>query len=86
MSVYIFGLYLLIGYCRYSTDLAKQLIESLHNVLTSCGSVRISFSRRTPEKVRQTPVSNFYHFQVITSICHILLSPDSQFIARWVFC
>lgn len=38
-------------YCKYSTDLAKQLIESLHNVLTSCGSVRISFSRRTPEKV-----------------------------------
>ncbi|XP_022862912.1 mitochondrial fission protein ELM1-like [Olea europaea var. sylvestris] len=38
-------------YCRYSTDLAKQLINSLHNVVTSCGSVRISFSRRTPEKV-----------------------------------
>ncbi|KAL0390657.1 UNVERIFIED_CONTAM: Mitochondrial fission protein ELM1 [Sesamum calycinum] len=38
-------------YCRYGTDLAKQLSTSLHNVLTSCGSVRISFSRRTPEKV-----------------------------------
>ncbi|XP_051142826.1 mitochondrial fission protein ELM1 [Andrographis paniculata] len=38
-------------YCRYGADLAKQLITSLHNVLTSCGSVRISFSRRTPEKV-----------------------------------
>ncbi|XP_073154768.1 mitochondrial fission protein ELM1 [Henckelia pumila] len=38
-------------YCRYSTDLAKQLIASLHNVLTSCGSVRISFTRRTPVKV-----------------------------------
>ncbi|KAK4492275.1 hypothetical protein RD792_003078 [Penstemon davidsonii] len=38
-------------YCRYSTDLAKQLSASLHNVLTSCGSMRISFSRRTPEKV-----------------------------------
>ncbi|KAL8029606.1 hypothetical protein ABFX02_14G235700 [Erythranthe guttata] len=38
-------------YCRYSTDLAKQLSASLHNVLTSCGSVRISFSRRTPEKI-----------------------------------
>ncbi|KAK4408426.1 Mitochondrial fission protein ELM1 [Sesamum angolense] len=43
--------YTLIGYCRYGTDLAKQLSTSLHNVLTSCGSVRISFSRRTPEKV-----------------------------------
>ncbi|KAK4482725.1 hypothetical protein RD792_009892 [Penstemon davidsonii] len=38
-------------YCRYSTDLAKQLTASLHNVLSSCGSVRISFSRRTPAKV-----------------------------------
>ncbi|KAL6563680.1 serine/threonine protein kinase [Orobanche gracilis] len=36
---------------KYSIDLAKQLTVSLHNVLTSCGSVRISFSRRTPEKI-----------------------------------
>lgn len=54
------GFYLLIGYCRYSTDLAKQLTASLHNVLTSCGSVRISFSRRTPEKVSKNLVSSFY--------------------------
>lgn len=38
-------------HCWYSSDLAKQLTDSLHNVLTSCGSVRISFSRRTPEKI-----------------------------------
>lgn len=31
--------------------LAKQLVSSLQNVLKTCGSVRISFSRRTPEKV-----------------------------------
>ncbi|MCD7467488.1 serine/threonine protein kinase [Datura stramonium] len=37
-------------YCRYGADLVKQLTASLHNVLASCGSVRISFSRRTPEK------------------------------------
>ncbi|CAL5357199.1 unnamed protein product [Camellia sinensis] len=37
--------------CRYGVDLAKQLIASLDNVLLSCGTVRISFSRRTPEKV-----------------------------------
>ncbi|OAY68672.1 mitochondrial fission protein ELM1 [Ananas comosus] len=37
--------------CRYGADLAKQLVISLHNVLTTCGSVRISFSRRTPQKV-----------------------------------
>lgn len=40
-----------VGFCKYGTDLAKQLVASLHNVLVSCGSVRISFSRRTPEKV-----------------------------------
>lgn len=39
-------------YCRYGTDLARQLTTSLHSVLESCGSVRISFTRRTPEKVR----------------------------------
>lgn len=37
--------------CRYSADLAKQLSTLLHNVLWSCGSLRISFSRRTPDKV-----------------------------------
>ncbi|KAI8524361.1 hypothetical protein RHMOL_Rhmol13G0144800 [Rhododendron molle] len=36
--------------CRYGVDLVKQLTVSLHNVLVSCGSVRISFSRRTPAK------------------------------------
>ncbi|KAJ4793705.1 fission ELM1-like protein (DUF1022) [Rhynchospora pubera] len=37
--------------CKYGADLAKQLVASLHNVLKTCGSVRISFSRRTPRKV-----------------------------------
>ncbi|XAR60159.1 hypothetical protein NMG60_11033415 [Bertholletia excelsa] len=37
--------------CRYGMDLAKQLAASLESVLVSCGSVRISFSRRTPGKV-----------------------------------
>uniref|UniRef100_A0ACD5ZCY3 Uncharacterized protein n=1 Tax=Avena sativa TaxID=4498 RepID=A0ACD5ZCY3_AVESA len=37
--------------CKYGVDLARQLITSLDNVLDSCGSVRISFSRRTPQKV-----------------------------------
>ncbi|XP_050230260.1 mitochondrial fission protein ELM1-like [Mercurialis annua] len=37
--------------CEYGTDLAKQLTNMLQKVLWSCGSVRISFSRRTPEKV-----------------------------------
>ncbi|KAG5248119.1 mitochondrial fission protein [Salix suchowensis] len=38
-------------HCRYGMDLAKQLCTFLTNVLVSCGSVRISFSNRTPEKV-----------------------------------
>ncbi|CAL9766421.1 unnamed protein product [Musa acuminata subsp. burmannicoides] len=37
--------------CKYGSDLATQLVGSLQNVLASCGSVRISFSRRTPKKV-----------------------------------
>ncbi|KAK7324851.1 hypothetical protein VNO77_28730 [Canavalia gladiata] len=37
--------------CRYGVDLAKQLATSLLSVLGSCGSVRISFSERTPQKV-----------------------------------
>ncbi|KAJ1440717.1 Mitochondrial fission protein ELM1-like [Sesbania bispinosa] len=37
--------------CRYGVDLAKQLAASLLSVLDSCGSVRISFSERTPQKV-----------------------------------
>ncbi|KAK6926548.1 Mitochondrial fission protein ELM1-like [Dillenia turbinata] len=38
-------------HCRYGVDLAKQLTDALHNILGSCGSVRISFSRRTPNKI-----------------------------------
>ncbi|ESW04455.1 hypothetical protein PHAVU_011G095900 [Phaseolus vulgaris] len=37
--------------CRYGVDLAKQLAASLLSVLASCGSVRILFSERTPQKV-----------------------------------
>ncbi|XP_044483395.1 mitochondrial fission protein ELM1 [Mangifera indica] len=39
------------GHCRYGSDLAKQLTSSLLSVFVSCGSIRISFSNRTPEKV-----------------------------------
>ncbi|XP_030458683.1 mitochondrial fission protein ELM1 [Syzygium oleosum] len=37
--------------CRYGADLAKKLISNLLSVLASCGTVRISFSSRTPDKV-----------------------------------
>ncbi|KAG4981074.1 hypothetical protein AAZX31_12G175600 [Glycine max] len=37
--------------CRYGVDLAKQLATCLLSVLGSCGSVRISFSDRTPQKL-----------------------------------
>ncbi|XP_027066165.2 mitochondrial fission protein ELM1 [Coffea eugenioides] len=39
------------GHCGYGVDLAKQLISSLLNVLSTCGSLRVSFSRRTPKQV-----------------------------------
>ncbi|XP_077230785.1 mitochondrial fission protein ELM1-like [Tasmannia lanceolata] len=47
------------SHCRYGVDLAKQLADSLQNVLASCGSVRISFSRRTPQKVSDIIVKEF---------------------------
>ncbi|CAE6087889.1 unnamed protein product [Arabidopsis arenosa] len=37
--------------CLYGVDLAKQLCGMLQSILWSCGSLRISFSRRTPKKV-----------------------------------
>ncbi|KAK6944069.1 Mitochondrial fission protein ELM1-like [Dillenia turbinata] len=37
--------------CQYGIDLAKKLTAAIKNVLWSCGSIRISFSRRTPQKV-----------------------------------
>ncbi|CAK7341897.1 unnamed protein product [Dovyalis caffra] len=45
--------------CQYGEDLAKQLTEMLRNVLWSCGSLRISFSRRTPEKVSKVLLKEF---------------------------
>ncbi|XP_048425534.1 mitochondrial fission protein ELM1 isoform X2 [Pyrus x bretschneideri] len=39
------------GNCRYGADLARQLTTNLLSVLDSCGSIRICFSNRTPEKV-----------------------------------
>nr|KJB62071.1 hypothetical protein B456_009G399700 [Gossypium raimondii] len=45
--------------CQYGADLAKQLIAMLQNVLWSCGSIRISFSRRTPEKVSKILLKEF---------------------------
>lgn len=40
-----------LGNCRYGEELAEELVAKLQNVLWGCGSIRISFSRRTPEKV-----------------------------------
>ncbi|KAK9290696.1 hypothetical protein L1049_008870 [Liquidambar formosana] len=46
-------------HCRYGADLAKQLTALLQNVLWSCGSLRISFSRRTSQKVSKILVREF---------------------------
>ncbi|XP_062082529.1 mitochondrial fission protein ELM1 [Humulus lupulus] len=39
------------GCCRFGADLAKQLTSSLLSVLVSCGTIKICFADRTPEKV-----------------------------------
>ncbi|XWS52825.1 hypothetical protein CRYUN_Cryun11dG0105400 [Craigia yunnanensis] len=44
------------SHCRYAADLAKHLTASLLSILASCGTVRISFSSRTPEKVSKVIV------------------------------
>ncbi|KAE8733048.1 Mitochondrial fission protein ELM1 [Hibiscus syriacus] len=44
------------SHCRYGADLAKQLTAYLLSILSSCGTVSISFSSRTPEKVSKVIV------------------------------
>ncbi|XP_024993865.1 mitochondrial fission protein ELM1-like [Cynara cardunculus var. scolymus] len=50
-----------IRHCRYGADLARELTASLINVLPTCGSVRISFSRRTPKQVSEIVVREFHN-------------------------
>lgn len=38
-------------HCKYGADLAVKLVDALYKVLDKCGTVRISFSRRTPLQV-----------------------------------
>ncbi|ONH96006.1 hypothetical protein PRUPE_7G101400 [Prunus persica] len=45
--------------CSYGVDLGKRLAAMLQNVLWSCGCVRISFSRRTPEKLSRILMKEF---------------------------
>ncbi|KAK7396715.1 hypothetical protein VNO78_17873 [Psophocarpus tetragonolobus] len=47
------------GNCPYGVDLVKKLVFMLQNVLWSCGSIRVSFSRRTPEKISKILVKEF---------------------------
>ncbi|CAI0544163.1 unnamed protein product [Linum tenue] len=52
-------------YCRYGADLAKQLSDFLLSVLATCGSVRISFSEKTPQKVSSVIIKELaYHPKV----------------------
>lgn len=62
---------LYVGYCKYGEKLAKKIVDSLQNVLWSCGSVRISFSRRTPLEV--------YFFSNTLSICPIPFMCDHYY-------
>lgn len=66
------------GHCRYGVDLAKQLAEYLHNVLARCGSVRISFSRRTPQKVLIEG-----HFPPTCPVCSILMTCTLRAYCFW---
>ncbi|KAL3532123.1 hypothetical protein ACH5RR_005644 [Cinchona calisaya] len=50
------------SHCRYGVDLAKQLTASLLQVLSTCGSLRISFSRRTPKQVSDILVRELGHY------------------------
>ncbi|XP_076900084.1 mitochondrial fission protein ELM1-like isoform X4 [Bidens hawaiensis] len=50
-----------IRHCKYGADLARQLTASLMNVLPTCGSIRISFSRRTPKQVSDILVKEFHN-------------------------
>ncbi|KAJ9541480.1 hypothetical protein OSB04_027986 [Centaurea solstitialis] len=50
-----------IRHCKYGADLARELTASLLNVLPTCGSVRISFSRRTPKQVSEIVVREFHN-------------------------
>ncbi|CAI9271649.1 unnamed protein product [Lactuca saligna] len=47
------------GNCRYGGELARESTTSLMNVPPSCGSVRISFSGRTPHQVSEMLVKEF---------------------------
>lgn len=38
-------------HCKYGDDLALELVSALKMVLATCGSVRVSFSQRTPTKM-----------------------------------
>ncbi|KAL8240245.1 hypothetical protein R6Q59_013600 [Mikania micrantha] len=49
-----------IRHCNYGADLARQLTVSLMNVLPTCGSIRISFSRRTPKQVSEILARKFH--------------------------
>ncbi|PWA73495.1 fission protein ELM1-like protein [Artemisia annua] len=48
-----------IRHCRYGADLARQLTMSLLNILPTCGSIRISFSRRTPKQMSEILIREF---------------------------
>lgn len=52
-----------VGNCKYGVDLAKELAKHLLHILASCGSIRMTFSARTPAKV------HFGSFFIIPFFC-----------------
>ncbi|GAV59452.1 LOW QUALITY PROTEIN: DUF588 domain-containing protein/Mito_fiss_Elm1 domain-containing protein/TPR_2 domain-containing protein/Sel1 domain-containing protein/TPR_11 domain-containing protein/TPR_12 domain-containing protein/Glyco_transf_41 domain-containing protein [Cephalotus follicularis] len=60
--------------CPYDAGLAKQLADMLWNVLWSCGSLRISFSRRTPENVHLLEATSITTFDFSHSLLIVSFS------------
>ncbi|GMH12668.1 hypothetical protein Nepgr_014509 [Nepenthes gracilis] len=50
-------------HCRYGAELAKQLAAYLRIVLPRCGTVRISFSEKTPKKIALSPALCAFSFR-----------------------
>lgn len=63
------------GHCRYGEDLAQELLSALKLVLSTCGSCRMTFSRRTPTQVH---LSSNNGYEVIALSLNIVLQEESR--------
>lgn len=66
------------GNCPYGVDLVKKLVVMLQSVLWSCGSIRISFSRRTPDKVHMIMQSVRIFLPISQVVCESVLASNHE--------